>query len=510
MSQYLCLSITFLDGRFHGRRDGGAPEWPPSPLRLFQAMVAAAAAGGDLAGLGDALRWLERQAPPLIVAPRAAPGAAYRLSVPNNAMDVVAKAWARGRDDGAGDANPAKHRTMKTVRPMRMVDGEQLHYLWAMPDAPSADDLRHAQAVAAAARAVVALGWGVDLVVGHGQVVAAAEAKALQGERWAPRGGAGPAALRVPVGGSLRALERRHEAFTNRVQRAGFAPVAPLTTFAAVTYRRDTDPAPRPIAAFSLLRLDGEGFRAFSTGTRTLSVAGMARHALAGAARQAGWAEDRINEVILGHSPDGAAPARSDPQKPRFTYAPLPSIEFRGAGRAEVIGPVRRLLLVGSEAPEAAELVAWAWRALAGADLVDEQSGEPCGVLAPIQSRDRMVRRFTEAAARWATVTPIVLDRHPKARQRADAQEAMREIVASACLRAGLPTPADVAVAPVSALAGAPHARDFTPLRRKDGSAPNQTHAVIQFAEPVPGPVLVGAGRFRGYGLCAPWLESVA
>jgi CRISPR-associated protein Csb2 len=40
MPSYLCLSAIFLDAEFHGRRDGGEPEWPPSPLRLFQALVA--------------------------------------------------------------------------------------------------------------------------------------------------------------------------------------------------------------------------------------------------------------------------------------------------------------------------------------------------------------------------------------------------------------------------------------------------------------------------------------
>lgn len=31
----LCISVTFLTGRYHGE------EWPPSPARLFQALVAA-------------------------------------------------------------------------------------------------------------------------------------------------------------------------------------------------------------------------------------------------------------------------------------------------------------------------------------------------------------------------------------------------------------------------------------------------------------------------------------
>ena len=29
-------------------------------------------------------------------------------------------------------------------------------------------------------------------------------------------------------------------------------------------------------------------------------------------------------------------------------------------------------------------------------------------------------------------------------------------------------------------------------------------HAILIFSEPVVGPVLLGAGRYRGYGLCRP------
>src|SRR6185437_13089146 len=45
MSSALCLTLRFLDSvpRFHGRGDDGNPEWPPSPLRFFQALVSAAA-----------------------------------------------------------------------------------------------------------------------------------------------------------------------------------------------------------------------------------------------------------------------------------------------------------------------------------------------------------------------------------------------------------------------------------------------------------------------------------
>ena len=137
MSSHLCFSIQFLSGLFHGRRDGGEPEWPPSPMRLFQALVAASAAksGDEFAErAAPALRWLEQQPPPLIVAPPATVTTPYRLSVPNNAMDIVGRAWARGNLYGDGDANPATHRAMKTVQPLRLVGGDAVHYLWQLPD----------------------------------------------------------------------------------------------------------------------------------------------------------------------------------------------------------------------------------------------------------------------------------------------------------------------------------------------------------------------------------------
>lgn len=115
MAESLFISATFLDPQFHGRTDGGAAEWPPSPLRLFQALIAANADEiFEASDLSEALIWLEQQQPPTIVAPRVRRGAPYRLSVPNNSMDVVARSWSRGNYFGGGDASPATHKTMKS------------------------------------------------------------------------------------------------------------------------------------------------------------------------------------------------------------------------------------------------------------------------------------------------------------------------------------------------------------------------------------------------------------
>src|SRR5262249_52386731 len=96
------------------------PEWPPSPLRVFQALVAAAArknGGGLASGSRAALQWLEETQAPSVIAPAGESGSGYCLSVPNNAMDIVARAWSGGNYSNTGDANPATHRAMKMVRP---------------------------------------------------------------------------------------------------------------------------------------------------------------------------------------------------------------------------------------------------------------------------------------------------------------------------------------------------------------------------------------------------------
>ena len=79
------------------------------------------------------------------------------------------------------------------------------------------------------------------------------------------------------------------------------------------------------------------------------------------------------------------------------------------------------------------------------------------------------------------------------------------ESVKDMCGHIGLPRPREALLHPVSLVEGVPHAREFPQLTRKhDGGRRSHGHAVIVFDEPVRGPVLIGAGRFRGYGLCRP------
>ena len=125
MCRTLLFTIFFYDGRYHG-----VPDWPPSPARLFQALVAGAARGQTLSpGHATALTWLETLDAPSIVAPATRRGNAFTNFVPNNDLDAV------GRDP----KRTAEIRTAKLIRPQIFDAAIPLLYLWSFEPAPEAE-----------------------------------------------------------------------------------------------------------------------------------------------------------------------------------------------------------------------------------------------------------------------------------------------------------------------------------------------------------------------------------
>ena len=513
MNSYLCLSIHFLDEAFHGRRDGGELEWPPSPLRLFQALIAASAAKWgqrhQLDYARPALKWLEAEMPPDIIAPQSVEGAAYRLSVPNNAMDLVGRAWSKGNLFGSGDANPATHRAMKTVRPTRLMDGVAVYYLWELPDSLPDEIRGHIETLGAAARSVSALGWGIDLVVGNGCILAAEDANRLPGERWRPTRDPTAEGLRVPTPGTLDALVNRHEAFMHRLDGGTFTPVPALTAFAVVGYRRATDPAVRPFVAFELwqpshvlasLPAGKSKFRPFDPAAQTVTVAAMVRHAAAQAAQAARWDDERINTFIHGHTPDGRDRLRGGAEAARFAYLPLPSLERRpgrGGRRSEHCGSIRRVLLVGPVG--AAVEVDWAGRALSGRELVDQATQQPVALLTLLSKNDAQLQSYVRPAVRWSTVTPVVLPGHDEVKP-AKAAGLLRRAFVHAGVSAELLDKAHLEWRLVGYRPGVELA---TRYQRPESMRLPRLHVRVRWPEPIPGPLAVGAGRYRGLGLFA-------
>lgn len=111
----------------------------------------------------------------------------------------------------------------------------------------------------------------------------------------------------------------------------------------------------------------------------------------------------------------------------------------------------------------------------------------------------------------WSSATPVALDRNPGDLRSSDpakeaaAYAAAEATIATACEHIGLPRPIHVVAMASAPLAGGDKARAFPPYAV--GRPPIQrvlVHARLEFERPVEGPILLGAGRFRGLGLFRP------
>ncbi len=419
MPDNLCITIRFLDGAFHGRADYGEPEWPPSPLRLYQAIVAAAAARWnerrELSHAEPALKWLEQLPPPVIVAPKARPAQGFRLYVPDNVGDLVGRSWSRGGEDSI-----ANYRTDKSVRPMTFQSEGAVHYLWNMEALP-AGFADHREVLTEAVHSITHIGWGVDLVVATTTILNAEALAALTGERWQPAGH-GSRELRVPQIGTFDDLARRHRAFLNRVTSTGFAPVPPLADFRIIGYGSDSEPAVPPYAVFALRSLDGTSYKTFDPVRRGLHVAGMLRHAASQPdfLRSAGLSQEDARRLVLGHgksSGDGHLAVAG----PRLSFIPLPSIESRKQGKERVVSSIRRVLITMHGKGDHA-LFHRLMQRLEARELIDEKTGESIAILQRQQDKsDGAIRDYLRLSSTWATVTPVVLpgyDDPRKLRQR--------------------------------------------------------------------------------------------
>src|ERR1051326_2224082 len=244
MSRALLVSVRFHDGRCHGR-----PEWPPSPARLFQALVAGSATGGKLCSEDRAaLGWLERLPPPMIAAPPARPGGSYRNYVPNNDLDAV------GRDP----ARVAEIRTPKLIKPFLFDARTPLVYAWEFEQ-----EHEPALRLCAIAERLYQLGRGVDMAWACGEIIDAAELhsrlREFGGALYRPAGDGEGMKLACPADGSLDSLIRRFQSSgkrfttieTGRTTQQVFSQ-APKPRFAAIDYS-----SPPPRFLFELRQPDG-------------------------------------------------------------------------------------------------------------------------------------------------------------------------------------------------------------------------------------------------------------
>jgi CRISPR-associated protein Csb2 len=238
-------------------------------------------------------------------------------------------------------------------------------------------------------------------------------------------------------------------------------------------------------------------------------VARALRHAVMSGYKKIGQ-EASIPAIVSGHAADGSPVAET-----HLAIAPLAFLGPRFAD-GHVLGfaliPPRRSELLADEDFRNALRAIAEWKqdegrrelklAGNGLDLAFAPTGESA-----LRSLDPAP--YVAVAKTWATCTPIVMDRHLKAKGNAERDAEIANLVNHACSNIGLPEPVRISVGKHSAVRGAPSAYPsgraprWTGWRLPNSLASRQLiHAVLQFETPMPGPVIVGAGRFLGLGLC--------
>src|SRR5947209_6179587 len=159
----LNLTVTFAASRYHGRIGEDELEFPPSPSRLFQALIAGSHCGAyGLVHTGErdrALQWLESLEPPVIKMPAGRQtGKGIRNYVPNN-DDLLPLAHV---------PNSGHVRTAKSFLAMVFPAGSALSYRWHFEDDEKAR--KNARVICSMARLVTHLGQHQDIVYARGEV----------------------------------------------------------------------------------------------------------------------------------------------------------------------------------------------------------------------------------------------------------------------------------------------------------------------------------------------------
>lgn len=507
----LALEVEFLTGvsvsATPHRRDEA--EWPPHPDRLFQALVAAW--GRNEAPLDDerlALEWLEQldSGALRISSPSSHRRDVVPVFVPPNDFESSPKdlerlgwvrKWRAGQALSASDdkarrealgVEPRSRSRKERLFPAVVPSSERplVRYIWR-----DADGLEgHRSAIARLAAEVTYLGHSHSLVRVALADAAPADSSgqpAVIDHAWIA---GGSSSLRVPHPGRLTHLRERYA--------SGRRPNPSLVTqelTAPIELPPHTLFDPETITVFA----DDGGFvpalEAFPL------VAKRLRDALLAVAPKT----VPVPSMLSGHDDAGNAT-----REPHVAIVPLADVGWHYS-QGRLLGLA---LLWPREIDRTVALTALVAFMRAGHGEVHlGRAGSWRIALEPESDRASLrVGRYLGPARHWATVLPAVLDRHPKARP----GESVAAIVAKACFNAGLPAHAvdglAVEIDVYGAVTGAPSVRAIVEALASDSPYRGRPirHLVLTFEKPVAGPLVLGAGRFRGLGLCLPLDDEVA
>ena len=480
------IEIHFLTGRYvatDATDDPTKPEWPPHPARLFSAMTAIHMdADAPDADERAALEWLETLPPPAIKRSAAARRTSAPHFVPVNA------------ENNLPDQRSKQRRYFPSVTP----DEPKAAFIWQATISNS-----RAESLDKLLKKVTRLGHSSSLVscqLTHSPP----EPDIFPTHNQNPN----TEMIRTFGKGQLAALKEQHESERN----AGLQGMRRRLPFRPVNYapliQTEEDASLTPNISGELITFE------MMRGSRLISPGRAETLATALRAKIFGLADDPLPEDLSGHQPNGRP--TQNPAHIAFWALPFVNAEYAD-------GAIKGLAIAVPRAASADAANAL-YKAIGKWELQNQAGGPyPLALIVDgkainmrrlkAQDQDGLATaspfRWTIPSKTWATATPIALPRHPKGlnhrnlEKRNRAWEQAERIIAQACADAGLPHPARIEVGAAPYVKGALQSRKY-PSMDKNGNRHMMLHARMTFSHLVNGPLALGSGRFRGWGLMTP------
>ena len=353
------VAVTWFFNRCGTQKRGGAAEYPPSPARLLEAMLAGAyqVGGKAIERALAAIRFLECQKPPEIWAVESVVGTKFEHYVHNNVVQAF---------------DTQERYTRKLLNPTLLCGSDaQVVYSWTLSDDAPLSTLQ------TAFDGLFALGHGDDMA--FARVV---ETVPPRPRHYIPARGGTDAVLRIPLPGFLADLEVAHRNHD----------LSEVTNVYLQAYTLEENLSRlQRLANFELRQIESESFFAIGIES-TVKVAAWVRHATIEALRREISPEKLA--VIAGHG---------GKNMPRLSYLPLPNVFGDHSDKM-----IRRLSILAP--PELTDVIQLARDILPGRALTDSEGNEVCR-LAEARS-SAVFGDYASSGIEFETITPVILPHH--------------------------------------------------------------------------------------------------
>ena len=485
----LTIDMEILSGRIMAAsyHDRNSVEWPPHPTRLYSAFVAAYEENfQEDTEARDALEWLENLQPPHIYANPPLSRVSGRKPL-TNYVPVNDKAQ-------YGPKTVKKSKKIKFQPPI--FEGISLNRLRAERSFPAftpADPhVMFFYDVQNSPHFIEVLGRIAEQITYYGRSTTPVLVRVYESEgkpNMSPSKN-GNIMLRVPGKGRLSHLEQVYRMRTQE-NMAVQPKVGQIVAYTVLGTQKSNETGTESDMDMRIFRLSCDHALPLSETYHAMTYVRNAFMSLY---------PGNIPEAVSGHTPEGRPSARD-----HMAVIPLPSAGYRYSD-GHIMGFA--LVFQKSMPGETRESMIYTMNHLqnitmgrygvARVEQISMLDWDPTPVALD-------ARTYVKSSDTWATVTPAIFGKHPKRNQTGSGKDG-GNVMEEACRMIGLPKPVEVRTGPASTVRGVPMARDFyMPDRFRKYY---RSHMIIRFGREVPGPVIIGSGRFTGFGLCVPFKEG--